>query len=174
MKQQTEDRLFVISMWWRIGYGVLRIILGLAVLKVVGMPVIDVITTLLHHELVTDPQDALYSLAHSLFAHHPLYISYFMAFYLIFWGVTDVFLSYHLMHYRRWAFPVSLVLIGGFVCYELFRFSHTHSLILLGVMCIDTLILWLVYDEYKKLPLKEALVTSNETDVDHTLTPSQE
>ena len=139
------------GMKWRIGYGFFRIIFGLALLKVVGTPIIEVVSTLMSHELTEDPSDVLSSFITSLLTSHPLYITYFLAFYFIFWGIVDVVLSYNLIQHRLWAFPVSFVLITIFVLYEAVRFSHTHSVILLGVILIDIIILWLTWREYKKL-----------------------
>ena len=143
--------MFNIGMWWRIGYGLLRILFGFTLLKVVGVPLIDVATILMSHELVEDPSDILYSFVTNILASHQLYVSYFLAVYFIFWGVVDVVLSYNLIKHRLWAFSVSFALIGLFILYEVIRFTHTHSLILLWVICIDGFILWLVWRESKKL-----------------------
>ena len=151
MTTLTEEKLFQIGMWWRIGYGVLRIVFGLTILKVAGMPLIEVLNTLMSHELIEDPNDLLFSLASHILAGHPLYVSYFISFYFIFWGVIDVVLSYNLIKHRLWAFPVSFALIGLFIVYEAVRFTHTHSLVLLWVMFLDAVILWLVWREYKKI-----------------------
>jgi len=40
--------------------------------------------------------------------------------------------------------------IAIFVGYQLYRFSHTHSLVLLGFMCFDLLILYLIWIEYRR------------------------
>ena len=151
MRNISEEKLFLIGMRWRIGYGILRIVFGLAILKIVGVPFTDVLNTLMSHELVEDPNDLLFSLTSYILEGHPLYVSYFISFYFIFWGVTDTVLSYNLIKHRLWAFPVSFVLIGLFIVYEAVRFTHTHSLILLWVMFLDAIILWLIWREYKKL-----------------------
>lgn len=138
-------------MQWRIGYGMLRILFGIALLEVVGMPLKDVLSSLMSHELINDPNDVLFSIASHILVEHPFYISYFISFYFIFWGVVDVFLSHNLMKLRLWAFPVSFVLIGVFIMYEAVRFTHTHSLFLLWVMFLDIVIVWLIWREYKRL-----------------------
>lgn len=150
MPDSLEDRLFILSMWWRIIYGTLRIIFGLAIIKVVGMPLVDAVATLMRYELIEDPNDILYSWVSHLLAQHPIYVSSFLAFYFIFWGVVDIVLSYNLLKYRLWAFPIAMVLIALFVVYEFIRFTHTHSPILIGVAILDTAILWLISEEYKK------------------------
>lgn len=151
MTDTPEDKLFRLGMWWRIGYGIFRIIFGLALLKVVGYPLTDIVTMLMRHELVEDPHDLLYASTSFLLQHSPLYVSYFLAVYFIFWGVVDIILSYNLIKQRLWAFPASFVIIGSFVAYELIRFTHTHSLILLFVLVLDSFILWLIWKVYKEI-----------------------
>ena len=153
MKSELEEKLFNFGMKWRIGYGFFRILFGLALLKVVGTPLIELFSALMKHELVEDPSDILYSFITNILTSHPLYITYFLALYFIFWGIIDVVLSYNLIKHRLWAFPASFILISLFVIYEAIRFSYTHSFILLGVILLDTIILWLIWREYKKLKL---------------------
>lgn len=155
-----SERLFMVGMWWRIGYGVLRILFGLAILNVVGSTLLDVLTALMGHELTEDPQDVLYTFFSHILAGHTFYISYFLAFYFIFWGIVDVVLSYNLIKHRLWAFPASFVIMGTFVLYECVRFSFTHSLILLWVTFIDAVVVGLIWREYKKLKRKEKETTA--------------
>ena len=49
------------------------------------------------------------------------------------------------------AFPVSLWLIGFFILYELYRFTHTRSAILLAVIGMDIVIFWFIKNEYARL-----------------------
>jgi uncharacterized membrane protein len=151
MTGKVEDRFFVLSMWWRIAYGTLRIIFGLALFKAVGSPLLDTISQLMSFELVQDPTDKLYGFASQLLGQDPMYVSYFLAIYFIFWGLVDVVLSINLLRGKIWAFPASLLLIGGFIIYEFIRFTYTHSLILLFIIFVDIIIFWFIEREYKKL-----------------------
>ncbi|MCB9812078.1 DUF2127 domain-containing protein [Candidatus Nomurabacteria bacterium] len=151
MRSEWRERLFLTGMWWRIGYGVLRILFGVALLKVVGAPLLDVVTSLLNYELTEDPSDILYRVISSILTEHPFYVSYFLAGYFIFWGVIDVVLSYNLIKHKTWAFPVSMVLIVLFILYGSIRFCYTHSLVLLSVLVVDAIILWLIWKEYVSL-----------------------
>lgn len=147
----TQEKLFTYGMWWRIGYGILRTFFGLAILKVVGTPLTDVVKFLMGHELTEDRNDLLYGSVMHLLADHPVSITYFLSFYFIFWGIVDILLSYQLLRRRLWAFPVSLLLIGFFILYELIRLSYTHSLILSVVILIDLAVFFLIWREYRKL-----------------------
>lgn len=140
--------LFRIGMLWRIGYGSLRLLLGIALLKVVGSPIAELIHTLMGHELTEDPTDFLYRLVEVLFSHHSFHVTYFLAFYFIFWGLVDIILSINLLKGRLWAFPLSLYLISTFIVYEVFRFTHTHSMVLLSIILVDIVVFALIYKEY--------------------------
>lgn len=150
----AENRFFVISMWWRIAYGTLRTIFGFALFQAVGSPVLDVITSIMSYELTQDPSDKLYSMVSHFLGQDPLYVSYFLAIYFIFWGLIDIILSINLLRGKLWAFPASLVLIGGFIIYELIRFTYTHSSILLFIIFVDIIIFWFIEREYIKIQPK--------------------
>lgn len=138
-------------------YGVLRVLFGLALLQVVGTPLVDIIHSLMAHELRDDPSDLLFGMTQSIIGSEPATITYFIAFYFIFWGVTDTVLSYCLLKDKLWAFPVSLVLIGCFVLYELVRLFYTQSAMLASVIAIDLFIFWLIWREYRKLLARQSI-----------------
>lgn len=148
---RVEHGLFRVGMWWRTFYGVLRLILGFVLLKLVNTPFADVFYRLMSHEIIEDPSDLLISVVYPLIQEHSFTITYFIAAYLLFWGFIDVFFSIQLLRHKLWAFPVSIVLITLFVLYEIYRFTHTHSLFLLGVIVIDVVIIFLTYREYRRL-----------------------
>jgi len=143
--------IFRVSMWWRIFYGFIRIILGGVLLRLVGTPISEIFYQLTRHEVIEDSHDILLRIVSPLLHHMPLTVTYFIAFYLIFWGVVDIFLSINLLKHNIWAYPISLATISIFIFYELYRVSHTHSLILAIVIIIDIVILMIIKGEYKKL-----------------------
>jgi uncharacterized membrane protein len=145
----TQTFLFRIAMWWRIGYGFLRLIFGFILLSLVGAPISDIFYRLASHELTQDPNDVLIQTLSPLATHFPITITYFIAIYFLFWGILDIVLSIQLLKHRMWAFPLTIALIGIFVIYEIYRFAHTHSLVLLGVIIVDIIVATLIYKEYK-------------------------
>ena len=149
--KNIRETIFEYAMWWRIIYGTLRTLLGLGLLKLVGIPLITIVETVMQRELVDDPGDTLFNTVHHLLQLHPFTITYFLSAYMIFWGVTDIFLSIALLKHQLWAFPASLVLIAVFAVYEIYRFTHTHSLILLGIIGVDIFIFFAIQNEYKQI-----------------------
>lgn len=151
-KNNTDiyDLIFRVSMLWRILYGCLRLILGFILLRLINAPLSDIFYTLMNHELIEDPTDILIRAASPLFQHLSFTVTYFIAAYLIFWGLLDIFLSVNLLRERHWAYTTSIALIGAFVAYEIVRVWHTHSLILAGIIIVDLFILYLIRVEQKR------------------------
>jgi uncharacterized membrane protein len=132
-------------------YGVLRVIIGVEFLQRVGQPLSEFLYTLMSHELTGKTGDAVLEKIYTVFETHDFTVTYFIASYFIFWGVVDIVLSGCLLKHIHKAFPITMLLIAFFIAYGLFRFTFTHSIVLLSIICIDLLILFLVNIEYKKL-----------------------
>lgn len=150
-------------MYWRMFYGFLRILFGVALLKVIGSLLLEVIHDFMGYELTEDPSDILFQIVNFFLSEHSFYVTRFLAFYFIFWGVIDILLSYNLIKEKLWAFPTSMVLIGLFVVYSIVRFTFTHSLLLLSVIIFDLVILLLIYKEYQKVKAESSLNIQEET-----------
>lgn len=149
-EDKVQSELFVIGMWWRILYGSVRLILGFVLLKVVHVPVSDLLYKFAGSEVAEDPSDFIFTTLNSFLEAHPLSITYFLAFYFIFWGTVEVGLSIGLLRHKLWTFPVTLWLIGLFMTYAAYRFTQTHSPFLPFIFIVDAFIFWLILAEYKK------------------------
>ncbi len=88
----------------------------------------------------------LYLLSH---LHHHSSMRAFIGVYLLFQGILNAFLAYNLFRNRLWAYQVTLGFTGLFVLYQIYRFSHTHSLLLLGLTLFDIVFMVLTWHEYQ-------------------------
>ncbi|MEO6536484.1 MAG: DUF2127 domain-containing protein [Candidatus Paceibacterota bacterium] len=148
IRNKTYEEIFRFGMFWRIGYGTVRLITGFVLLRHIGTPLSAVFARAFRNEFFEEPRDHFIN-AISPYAHHFSFeITYFLAIYLIFWGLIDVFLSIQLLRLKLWAFPVTMGLIALFIVYEVYRYTHTHSLILLSIILIDLGLIWLINGEY--------------------------
>jgi len=99
-------------------------------------------------ELSDDPKDVvaqfLLRSAHQLGAAKT-----FGAWYLFSHGLIKLLLVTAVLRQALWAYPtiVGFLLIG--VVYQLYRYSHGHSLWLVILSLCDALIAWLVWREYR-------------------------
>ena len=151
-EKQVLSVAFRLGMWWRIGYGVLRLILGGVLIKFfIGTPFSDLFYHIMEHEVLKDSSDTIFQFIYGILQDHSFTVTYFVASYLIFFGIIDVVLSLCLLKHKLWAFPLSTGLISLFVLYEIYRIFHTHSLILLCIILIDIFIIFVIHREYLQL-----------------------
>jgi uncharacterized membrane protein len=60
-----------------------------------------------------------------------------------------VLLVIGLLRNKLWAYPVSLVALGLFIVYQLYRFSYTHGIGLIILTIFDIIVIALIYHEYR-------------------------
>jgi uncharacterized membrane protein len=81
----------------------------------------------------------------------------FAVVYLLLHGLTKCGLVIALARRIRPAYPVAVVVLGGFVGYEIYRAVQTGSVLLPVLAAIDVLVIVLVIREYRRLgPVPEA------------------
>jgi uncharacterized membrane protein len=98
-------------------------------------------------ELLHDPQDriaaALRHAAEQLGGEaHAFAVAYMLAH-----GMTKLILAIGLLRGKRWAFPLATAVLGLLAAYQLYRFTHTHSVLLPVSAAIDLMVAWLVWLE---------------------------
>ena len=54
-----------------------------------------------------------------------------------------------LLRNKLWAYPASLVVLGLFIVYQLYRFSDTHGAGLIILTAFDVVVMGLIWHEYR-------------------------
>lgn len=108
----------------------------------------QIIAKLTQEELTEDPNDLVANFF--LQAAHQLSISseLFAAMYLLSHGIIKIILVVALLKNKLWAYPWSIAVLGIFIAYQLYRFTHTHSLWLIALSVFDVVVLYLIWREY--------------------------
>jgi uncharacterized membrane protein len=73
----------------------------------------------------------------------------FFAFYLLSHGVVKLVLVWGLLRDRMWAYPASLIVLGLFIAYQVYRFALTESLGLVVLTIFDLIVIVLIWHEYR-------------------------
>lgn len=73
----------------------------------------------------------------------------FAAFYLVSHGVVKLILVAGLLRNKLWAYPASLVVLGLFIAYQLYRLSFGFSLGLTLLTVFDAIVIALIWHEYR-------------------------
>ena len=144
------DRAFAVGIILKGLDGVLEIVGGVLLL-VVSPTTIDTLSrALTQHELSEDPHDFLAT--HLLHAAGSLTGSSlkFGAAYLLLHGVVKVVLVAALLRDKIWAYPWMIAFLIVFIAYQIYRFTLTFSIGLLGLTVFDTVVVWLTFREYGK------------------------
>jgi uncharacterized membrane protein len=131
--------------------GVLQIIGGIILLTVSNARVTGILGFLTTHELSRNPRDivarAIASAAASLSADS----QFLGALYLLLHGVVKVALVVALLKRLLWAYPAALVVFALFLVYQVDRYTHGHSILMLALCVLDVLVIAMTAIEYQRL-----------------------
>jgi uncharacterized membrane protein len=129
--------------------GILEFIGGVLLLFVSPSTLNRLIVALTQHELAEEPDDWLVVTLRHLAETFSVETRHFASAYLIGHGVLKVFLAVSLLRERLWAFPLALSVLTIFVAYQLHRFGHTRSTVLLALTALDVVVMVLIWREYR-------------------------
>ena len=121
---------------------------GVALALVSTSTIRALVNALTKEELTEDPKDFIATHLLALAQNFSVETKYFYAFYLSSHGVVKLLLVIALLRNKLWAYPVSLIVFGLFVIYQLYRFSYTHGAGLIVLTVFDILVMGLIWHEY--------------------------
>jgi uncharacterized membrane protein len=112
---------------------------------------LDLARVITRTELTEDPRDFVAN--YLLDAAQGLSVSsqHFTAFYLFSHGVVKFWLIIGLWQKKLGYYPAAIAVFGLFILYQLYRYSFTHSLLLLLITALDVAVIGLTWFEYQHL-----------------------
>ena len=130
--------------------GVLEIVGGIWLWLILPSAMNSVIRVIVEHELSRDPHDfiAIHLLRTSemLLSGNRLFAST----YLLSHGAVKVVLVVALWMNAQWAYPLTIFVFGAFSTYQIYRYTHTHSIVLLLLTIFDVAIIYLTLMEWRE------------------------
>ncbi len=124
---------------------------GLVFYMVSAGTVLHWVNLLTYDELTEDPRDFVATHLLSSAQHLTGATQSFYAFYLVSHGLIKVVLVAGLLREKLIAYPLSLIALGGFIVYQLYRYSYTHSIGLIVLTIFDLVVMVLVWHEWRLL-----------------------
>ena len=88
------------------------------------------------------------------FAHVAQSGQHFAGIYLLIVGMMNLGLVIGLLTRRLWSYPAALAALTLLMAYQVYRYTHTHGLILLLLTLFDAGVWWVVYQEYQFLRVR--------------------
>jgi uncharacterized membrane protein len=75
---------------------------------------------------------------------------HFAALYLLSHGLVKLILVIELLRNRLWAYPLMIVMLGVFIAYQSYRYSLTHSALMMLLTIFDLAVVALTWIEYRE------------------------
>jgi uncharacterized membrane protein len=147
----TNASLFHISLIIKTIQGTAELLLGFAFLYIQSSTVTLFLQEFTRDELVENPYDKtshfLLQTGNSIVASGTLFI----ALYLLSHGIIKLLLIIGILKKKLEAYYIFITILTLFIIYQLYRYSITHSVLVLIFTIFDILFCWLVWKESKIL-----------------------
>lgn len=131
--------------------GALEAIAGVALFFTSTASLRNLVDWLTQGELEEDPNDFVANHLVDFFHHLSVSTEHFAAVYLLAYGLVKIGLVAGLLREKLWSYPTALTVLGLFLCYQIYRFSHNHSPGLAFVNVLDLIILAVIWRDYQYL-----------------------
>ena len=156
MKIVEEKRIFVayeVVLLLKATQAFLEIVAGALLYAITTSKALAFILAVAQEELTETPSDFLSNFlttsAHQMSGSG----KFFIIFYLLSHGIIKLVLIIGLFLKKSWAYPASLIGLGGLILYQIYRLITGHSIALLILTIMDIVILWLIWREHRVQPL---------------------
>lgn len=129
--------------------GLVETVGGIALLLTSKPAIEQLVRLLTQNELSEDPSDFVANLLIRSSQRLSTQTQHFAGFYLLGYGVIKLGMAACLLRGLRWSYPVALVILTLFVAYQIYRIAHTHSVVLLLLTLLDSVIVLLIFREWR-------------------------
>ncbi|GLS20900.1 hypothetical protein GCM10007874_39170 [Labrys miyagiensis] len=149
MNEEQVHHAFLVSVFLKGAHALIECIGGLALALISTETIARLVRALTQDELSENPHDFLASHLQAWAQGFSLQSKHFYAFYLLSHGLVKVFLVIGLLRGKAWSYPASLVVLGLFILYQLYRYSYTGSIGLLVLTAFDVVVMAMIWWEYR-------------------------
>lgn len=102
-------------------------------------------------ELGEDPGDRLSGWIMAAAQAYSVSTQHFWAAYLLVHGAVKLCAVAALLARVRWAYPLSILILLGFIVWQMQKWLVSHAALMLGLSLFDVLVIWLVWHEYRTM-----------------------
>ncbi|MFT8314904.1 MAG: DUF2127 domain-containing protein [Clostridium sp.] len=131
--------------------GILEIISGVLLIFLNPYRLSKLVVLLTYNELLEDPKDIIANFVMRSSLGFNLSIQHFGIFYLISHGMIKLFLVIMLWKKKMFAYPLTIFSLILFIIYQIYRYTFSNSVWLLGLTIFDSIMIILTFIEYKNI-----------------------
>jgi uncharacterized membrane protein len=133
------------------GLGALtEVIAGIAFLKISPDALNRIVMAFIETELPEDRHDFIARHLRDYLIRFGASGKHFATWYLLSHGVVKLILVIALWMNELWAYPAMIVVLTGFIGYQIYRFALTHSMAMIFLSVFDVLVIALTWVEYHR------------------------
>jgi uncharacterized membrane protein len=149
MNEKRIHQIFQVSVLLKGASALIECLAGVAFALVSTSSIKNLVNMLTQEELIENPKDFIATHLLAAAQNFSVETKNFYAFYLISHGLVKLLLVVGLLRNKLWAYPASLIVLGLFIVYQLYRFSYTHGAGLLALTVFDLFVMVLIWHEYQ-------------------------
>lgn len=154
-RERVLNRAFVVGVLLKGLQALIEFVCGVSLLFADNATIKRVVERVTMMELSAHPGDFIARYVLSMAQGLSLGTQQFYALYLAGHGLIKVLLVIGMLRNKIWSYPLALMALGLFVCYQLYRFSHSHSAGLLVLTLFDVVVIVLIYRQYRDIRGRE-------------------
>lgn len=147
-EERIIRRTYLISLVFKGALASIEIIGGLLLYFVSTAMIQLFVNSVTLSEVLEDPHDLVTNYFRGFAQLLTISEKSFIALYLLAYGVIKLFFVIALYKDKSWAYPSSVLIFGAFIVYQLYRYTYTHSPVLLFLSAFDLLVIWLIWHEH--------------------------
>jgi uncharacterized membrane protein len=149
VKEQRIHQIFEVSILLKGAHALIECVGGIALALMSTNTIAVLASRLTQDELIEDPHDFIATHLLAWAQNFAVSTKTFYAFYLLSHGAVKLLLVAGLLKGKLWSYPASLIVLGSFIVYQLYRVSYTHSAGLIVLTVFDAVVMGLIWHEYK-------------------------
>jgi uncharacterized membrane protein len=133
------------------GLGALsEVIAGIAFLKISPHALNRIVMDFIATELPEDRQDFIATHLREALVKFGAGGKHFATWYLLSHGAVKLILVIALWMNELWAYPAMIVVLAGFISYQIYRFVLMHSIAMIFLSIFDLIVIALTWSEYRR------------------------
>ena len=155
VNEHRIHQIFLCSVLLKGAHAMIECVGGITLAIVSTTRIADIVNALTQEELIEDQNDFVATHLLVWAKNFSIGTKNFYAFYLLSHGVVKLLLLIGLLRNKLWSYPASLVVLGLFIVYQVYRFSYTHGVGLVVLTVFDLLVMGLIWHEYRLVRLSQ-------------------
>lgn len=149
--ERNIHRVFDISLWIKGVFAFGEILSGIATFFVTKELIVHAVELITQAEFAEDLHDRIATILLQVAENYSVGARNFAAIYLLAHGVIKLWLIIGLLRRKLWFYPAAIIVFTLFIVYQLYRFTYTHSALLLLITVLDVIVIVLTWHEWKYL-----------------------